>query len=94
MGHHRIYESGECDRIHALHHTNQPGAHFAREPLGQARVNRLAVERSRLGVAQARNALGYGRLLAPADGVLIDVITPIAPSAEFMAQYATEALPG
>lgn len=28
------------------------------------------------------------------DGVLIDVITPIAPSAEFMAQYATEALPG
>lgn len=28
------------------------------------------------------------------NGVLIDVITPIAPSAEFAAQYATEALPG
>lgn len=28
------------------------------------------------------------------NGVLIDVITPIAPSAEFTAQYAAEALPG
>jgi catechol 2,3-dioxygenase-like lactoylglutathione lyase family enzyme len=28
------------------------------------------------------------------NGVLIDVITPIAPSAEFAAQYAKDALPG
>ncbi|WP_065333839.1 VOC family protein [Tritonibacter mobilis] len=28
------------------------------------------------------------------NGVLIDVITPIAPSPEFAAQYSTEALPG
>lgn len=28
------------------------------------------------------------------NGVLIDVITPIEPSAEFMAQYAADALPG
>ena len=27
------------------------------------------------------------------NGVLIDVITPIAPSAEFAAQYAPQALP-
>ena len=48
-----------------------------------------------VGYALTDEAFGQRHFItADPNGVLIDVITPIPPSAEFAAAYAPEALPG